>query len=164
VGTPPGASDSAVIAASQQIVLSKEKWRQDHDHNRRHSEHAVVCEAQRIRNVKEWRSRLLPNAVADYLGHRAISSSLCYVRADATAKVQAVVKPMSFGAGTFLRKSQNSVGDDTRLGLQRIRSFSVSFGELSNLPIRMQTCLRKSCVTTFAKPNEFFKAKASGKA
>ena len=53
---------------------------------------------QRIRNVKEWRSRLLPNAVADYLGHRAISSSLCYVRADATAKVQAVVKPMSFGA------------------------------------------------------------------
>jgi len=72
-----------VIAASQQIVLSKEKWRQDHDHNRRNS---------------EWRSRLLPNAVADYLGHRAISSSLCYVRADATAKVQAVVKPMSFGA------------------------------------------------------------------
>src|SRR5213593_4329428 len=72
--------------------------------------------------------------------------------------------PMSFGAGTFLRKSQNSVGDDTRLGLQRIRSFSVSFGELSNLPIRMQTCLRKSCVTTFAKPNEFFKANASGKA
>ena len=40
------ATGSVVIAASQQIVLSKEKWRQDHDHNRRNSEHAVVCEAQ----------------------------------------------------------------------------------------------------------------------
>ena len=37
------------------------------------------------------------NSVADYLGHKDISSSLCYVRADATAKVQSVVNAMSFG-------------------------------------------------------------------
>jgi hypothetical protein len=97
----------------------------DYDHNRRNLEHAILCEAQRMlflaaartalpakrtrrgalesaasedKECKEWRSRLLPNAVADYFGHRAISSSLCYVRAVATAMVQTVVKPMSFGA------------------------------------------------------------------
>jgi hypothetical protein len=39
---------------------------------------ALESAASEDKECKEWRSRLLPNAVADYLGHRAISSSLCY--------------------------------------------------------------------------------------
>jgi hypothetical protein len=56
---------------------------------RERNETQCLAAASEDKECKEWRSRLLPNAVADYLGH---------VLADATAKVQAVVKPISFGA------------------------------------------------------------------